>query len=168
ASGSTFQCQDVFGSNIDSTNFGAWSSGGTVAPIVELATPWAEADLPLLRWAQSSNTLYVVHPNYQPQLITRTSTLVFTCGGLVATDGPYDDVNKTSTTFTASGTTGSVTLTASATTGVNGGAGFQSGDVGRLVRIGNSANPATSWGYGQITAVASTTSATLNILSAVP
>src|SRR5487761_4967 len=161
----TFQCEDVFGTAINSTAFDAYTSGGSAFPIVELTTPWAEADLPALRWAQSSNDLYITHPNHMPQIISRTSTLVFTVGAVVFTDGPYDDVNTTSTTLTASATTGSVTITASAITGINSGTGFQATDIGRFIRIGNTSTPGVSWGYAEITGVSSTTVVTATVFS---
>jgi hypothetical protein len=63
-------------------------------------------------------------------------------------DGPWLDANTTDTTLTAGATTGAaVTITASSTKGINGGRGFLSSDVGRLIRF----SPATTnWGYGVI------------------
>lgn len=165
SSGSTFNALDAFGNNINSTNFTAWSSGGTANQIIELVMPYTDADVANLRWAQSANQLYLFHPNYPPQLLTRTSSTSFTVGAVVFTDGPYEDINKTSTTLTSSGTTGSVTITASATTGINDGAGFKSTDVGRFIRLGNSGG--TAWGWATITAFTNTTTVTATVNSAV-
>lgn len=60
------------GSDIDTTNFTTFTSGGTAERVYTLATPWAEADVPALRWTQSADTLTVVHPSYPPYEITRT------------------------------------------------------------------------------------------------
>jgi hypothetical protein len=41
--------------------------------IVEIPTPYVEADLALLKFEQSADTLYVCHPSYAPRKITRSS-----------------------------------------------------------------------------------------------
>ena len=76
-------------------------------------------------------------------------------------DGPYLDENLTATTFTAASATGNdITITASAVTGINGGDGFKSTDVGRLVRIDDgSAEP----GWGVISAFTDTTHVDVHI-----
>lgn len=38
----------------------------------EIATPYALADLPLLRWVQSADTLYMAHPGHAPRKLTRS------------------------------------------------------------------------------------------------
>jgi hypothetical protein len=53
ASTNTFTLQDLFGNNIDTTSFTTYTSGGTATEIYEIATPYAEADLFDLRFAQS-------------------------------------------------------------------------------------------------------------------
>jgi hypothetical protein len=47
---------------------------------------------------------------------------------------------------------------------INDGAGFTSSDIGRLVRLDTAVKPKIKWGYGRITAVASTTEITLHVL----
>jgi hypothetical protein len=42
-----------------------------------LATPWAAADLALLKFTQSADTMTLTHPNYQPYDLTRTSATTF-------------------------------------------------------------------------------------------
>lgn len=122
---------------------------------IELTTPWAAADLAELNWTQSADVLYLTHPSYQPMKITRLDDASWSVIYLNNQDGPYRDVNTTAITITPSGTTGSVTLTASS-------AIFETAtDVGRLVRIKHS----STWGWGYLSAVASTTSATLEVKS---
>jgi len=58
----TFTLQDLFGNDIDTTGFTAYTSGGTATEIYEIATPYAAADLFDLRFAQSADTMYIVHP----------------------------------------------------------------------------------------------------------
>jgi hypothetical protein len=46
--------------------------GGPMNPL-ELWTPYVEADLPRLRWAQVGDVVTLVHPNYLPKELVRTS-----------------------------------------------------------------------------------------------
>ena len=68
----TFEIRDLFNNNIDGTGFTAYSSAGTATEIYEITTPYAEADLFDLRFAQSADTMYIVHPNYDVRTLTRT------------------------------------------------------------------------------------------------
>ena len=44
----------------------------------EIATPYAEADLFELEFAQSADVMYIVHPNYAPRKLERTSHTAWT------------------------------------------------------------------------------------------
>lgn len=59
------------GNVIDTTGFLAYTSGGTVARIYELATPYAVADLPALKWTQSADVMSLTHPSYPPYDLAR-------------------------------------------------------------------------------------------------
>ena len=106
-------------------NGGQITSGGS---IVEISTPYATADLFELKFAQSADVMYIVHPSHKPRKLTRTSHTNWTLTEVDFEFGPFLDENTTSTTITASARTGTVTLTASADL-------FASTDVGRLVKI---------------------------------
>lgn len=131
-------------------NEGRIESGGSP---VELTTPYATADLFQLKFAQSADTLYVAHPSYAPRKITRTSHTAWTITAITFTDGPYLDENTSTTTLALSGTSGSVTVTASAST-------FASTDVGRLIRW---KDPANNWTWLTITAYTNATTVTATI-----
>lgn len=104
-------------------------SGGALVVGATFATPWAAADLPRLRWAQSTDTLTLVHPNYPPYEIKRTSASSFTCSPAVFTQGPFLQQNTDGTTFVAaSAITGTVTLTSSAPI-------FNANQVGSLIQL---------------------------------
>lgn len=133
--------------------------------VVELVVPYQTADLFQLIFTQSADTLYVAHPNYPPSTITRTSATSWSFQNLVFVDGPYLDPDTSGTTMTVGATTGSTTLVASSTAGINNGAGFTAADVGRLIRIQPSG---AAWGWGTITAVSNTTNATINIPTNAP
>ena len=57
---------------IDGTGYTAYVSGGTVARIFTLATPYLEADLPLLKYFQSADVMTLTHTKYQQRDLTRT------------------------------------------------------------------------------------------------
>jgi hypothetical protein len=157
----TFELYDSNGAAVDSSGYGTYSSGGTVGEILEITTSFTEADIPSIRVVQSADVLYILHPSYAPQKLVRTSALVWTLSTIAFTDGPYDNLNITTTTLTPSAATGSVTLTASSPTGINSNTGFQATDVGRLIRI----QEGSTWGYGEVTAVSTTVACTFTVFS---
>ena len=139
----TFELTDVDSTNINGSAYTAYSSAGTVARVYTVTTTFLTADIPDLQFAQSADVLYVAHPSYTPRKISRTAHTSWTISDIVFTDGPYIEENITTTTMTPGAATGSgVTFTASAATGINGGDGFQTTDVGRLITVGHQA---TAW-----------------------
>ena len=154
----TFEITDVDGTNINGTGFTAYTSGGVANRVYEISTPYLTAELFDIKFAQSADVMYITHPNHEVEKLSRTGHTSWTLADVDFTDGPYLDNNITTTTLNpASHTVGTgVTVVASATTGINGGSGFQSTDVGRLIRFGS--------GYGKITAVTDTLNFTMEIL----
>ena len=155
----TFELQDKDGVDINSTGFTAYSSGGVSNKVFELATPYTTAQLFDLKFAQSADVMYITHPEHEVEKLSRTGHTAWTLTDVDFTKGPMQDANITTTTLnpgaTAVGT--GVSLAASATTGINGGSGFQSTDVGRFVFLHS--------GYAKITGVTDTTNATIEILT---
>lgn len=69
----TFTLLDqVTGNNINTTSFTAWSSGGTVARLYTVTTPYVTADLDELKWTQSADVMTITHPSYEIRELTRT------------------------------------------------------------------------------------------------
>ncbi len=62
----------TFSIGIDTSGYGAWTSGGTAARLYTLATPYATADLPQLKFVQSADTMTLTHPSHAPRNLTRT------------------------------------------------------------------------------------------------
>jgi hypothetical protein len=151
---------DPIYTKIDTTNFGTFTSG-SMAKIFEVGTGLFADPISQVRFTQSADAVYITHPSANPLVLTRASALSWSIAALVFTDGPYDKVNTTTTTLTPSAATGNITLTASAVTGINGGTGFVSTDVGRLIRL----QEGTTWGYVQITAFTDTTHVNATVLS---
>lgn len=155
------------------TNGGQLLSGGTPYTVT---TPYTSADLWGLNFTQSADVMYITHPNYPPKVLKRFGATNWTISDLTLTDGPYLSQNVSETYLTASvtrvGSTG--TLTANTVTGLNGGAGFQASDVGRIFRVTNTKydgtntdNPA-KWIWVKVTSIVSTTVANITVQGIVP
>ena len=125
--------------------------GGTVISggnPVEVATVYTSAQVSEIKFTQSADVMYLVHPSHPVQKITRTSHTAWTISEVNFLRGPMQDSNTTDTTLTANNRTGSVTITASTST-------FVATDVGRLVRLHD--------GFAKITNFASGTSVTATV-----
>ena len=72
ASTNTYSLKDLFGNNINSTNYTTYTSGGSTDEIYETATPYASADVFNLRFAQSADVMYFAHPSYAIRTLSRT------------------------------------------------------------------------------------------------
>jgi len=109
-----FSLTDEDDNNIDGTAFGTYTNAGTAERVYELVSPYLEADLPGLRFAQEGDVLYIAHPSYPPMKLSRYGDANWTLAEVDFTWGPFLPENLTATTLTPSGTTGSnITLTAS-------------------------------------------------------
>jgi hypothetical protein len=83
--------------------------------IYEVATPYLEADLAKLKFTQSADILYIVHPDYAPMQLVRYDATDWRMEKFVFVNGPFMVSNITAAnTLTASAVTGSsITLTSS-------------------------------------------------------
>lgn len=122
--------------------------------IYEIPIPYLTADIQSLKFTQSADVLFITHPSYEPRKLTRTGHTTWVLSVIEFLDGPYLNTNITTTTITPSATTGTITLTASASL-------FASTDIGRLIRIKHS----STWGYALITAYTSPTVVTALVKS---
>jgi hypothetical protein len=151
----TFEVQDQDGVDVDASAFTAYSSGGVCNKIYEIASSYLEADIDNIAYDQSNDTMTLVHETYAPADLTRTADTSWTLTDKVFVDGPYLTENTTATTLGISGTGAStITITASGVTGINGDTGFQTTDVGRLIRW---QDPGSTWHYYQVDTRSSTT-----------
>jgi hypothetical protein len=109
-------------------------SGGSA---YEISSPYLEAELFDIKFAQSADVMYLCHPNHAVRKLSRTGHTAWTLTEVDFQNGPFMDHNISTTTLTAShttvGTSGNLTL--SSTTGVNNNQGWLSTDVGRLVHF---------------------------------
>jgi hypothetical protein len=74
ATTNTFTLVGLFANAIDTSGFGAYTSGGSADKIYEISTPYAEAHLADLRYAQSADTMYIVHPEHDVRTLSRTAS----------------------------------------------------------------------------------------------
>jgi hypothetical protein len=105
----TFSLQDQFDggvANIDSTDYDAWESGGTVAKIFEIVTTYATADLDTLKFVQSADVLTITHPTYPVREVSRTGHAAWTIADV--TFQPAQD-HPTALTAAQQGATGTTT-----------------------------------------------------------
>jgi hypothetical protein len=128
---------------------------------VNLDTPWPESVLYELTGPQSNDVIYFFHEEYPTYRLERHGHTSWSLEEVAWEDGPWLEENETATTLTFSAATGlGVTITASAVTGINDGAGFQPEDVGRLVRL---TDGTVNWGWAVITARTDTLNVTADV-----
>ena len=116
----------------------------------EIATPYAAADVRGLKYCQSVDSMYLFHPHYPVQRLSRISTKVFDISPVVFDPPPTTEKGHTpATTLALSAKTGTITLTAGASS-------FIAGDVGRVVKAGG--------GRCSISVVTNATTATATVI----
>jgi hypothetical protein len=104
-SADTFSIADRNGTNINSSAFTAYTSGGTVARFYQLTTPYVTADLALLKYEQSADTMTITHPSYLPRDLTRTGDAAWTLTTISFTPGITQPTGVTVTPTSAGGVT---------------------------------------------------------------
>lgn len=84
AAANTVDLLDTFGDNVNTFAYPAYTSGGAAARVLTIATPYALADLPWLKFAQSAAVMSLTCVNqntgteYPPYELTRVSATVWT------------------------------------------------------------------------------------------
>ena len=119
----TFQLQDVDGNNVNTSGYTAYSSAGTANKIYQITSPYATADIPTVKFAQSADVMYLVHPSYAIRKLTRSGHTNWTLSTPSLTGTPSPNVNNSSDNYPSS-----VTF-------------FEQ----RLVFAGSNNNPQTLW-----------------------
>ena len=83
----------------------------------EITNNYSEDELDTIKYTQSADVMFLVQPNHPPATLTRYANDNWTFERMDITGGPFADSEltaKSTNTITASATTGTVTLTASA------------------------------------------------------
>ena len=73
-----FTLNDLFGTAVNSTAYTAYSSGGTVARVYTLPSPYTAAQLADIKFAQNVNLMILCHPDVVPQALTLISSASWT------------------------------------------------------------------------------------------
>lgn len=73
-----FQISDLDGIPLSTLAFSAYTSGGVAQRVYQISSPFATADLQGLNYAQSANEMTIVHQNYPPQTLVRTTDTSWT------------------------------------------------------------------------------------------
>lgn len=121
--------------------------------IYEIATPYLEGDLPLLKYFQSYDTMYIFHPDYAWRKLTRSGHATWSLSVVDFTNGPWLE-ELSDVEFTPSATTGNITIASDV-------AFFLDDHDGSLLRLYCTG----AWGYIKITAVLTSQSCTATVVS---
>lgn len=132
-------------------------------PVYQVENAYTQDEINEVQFAQSFDFLFLAHGSHPVFQLTRSNHDEWTIAETTFLDGPYYDITDvdyggdggSGITLDPSGTTGSVTVTASGNL-------FVSTDVGRLIRYTDNATDA--WGYLRITAYTSATSVTALVI----
>ena len=79
---------------------------------LDITTPYAQADIFNLHYAQNADVMYLFNQKYPVQKLIRTSATVFSIGPANFIRGPFLDTNVGNVAITPSSATGTTTLTA--------------------------------------------------------
>jgi hypothetical protein len=85
-SGTTVELEEETGTNVNSTTYTAYGSGGTVREVYSITAPWDGADLRQIRYAQTAEVMVLVHPDYPVYKLTVSDGPVWDLS--LATFGP--------------------------------------------------------------------------------
>lgn len=99
ATTNTFTLQNLFGEDIDTTGFTAYTSGGDVDTIYEIATPYTAAQIFDVRFAQSADIMYMVHPSHAIRKLSRTDHNAWTLATVSLTGTPNPNLNNTTDNY---------------------------------------------------------------------
>ncbi|HAC30716.1 MAG TPA: hypothetical protein DCF82_23365, partial [Marinobacter hydrocarbonoclasticus] len=96
--------------------------------VMELPSPWAEADLGALRFDQSGDVIFVACGGYQQRRIERRSDTAWSIVKYEPEDGPFRGINLGPITLTPSALSGDISVTASSDF-------FETDHLGALFRL---------------------------------
>ncbi len=115
-----FSLQDQFGNNVNTAAYSAYTANGTVASVYTVATPYSILDIPLLRWAQTADLVYFVHPLYPPYKLVRSGFTSWTMNTFTRTNDPFGQTAPVNISNITTASPGVVTVSSTA--------GFNNGD----------------------------------------
>jgi len=85
----TYTLKDLDGVAIDMSAYGAYISGGQTERVYEVTSPFAEADLSGIRYAQKADLMYLVHRGYDPRKLIRSGETSWALSTFTRTKDPF-------------------------------------------------------------------------------
>ena len=82
-----------FSGNVDSTGYAAYTGGGIVSRIYEIATNYSAADVAALNYTQSADTLFLFSSNWPVTLLKRFNHASWQLSTANVEEGPFLDLN---------------------------------------------------------------------------
>lgn len=156
--GGAFSLLDIFGNAVSTASMPAYTSGGTFSRFYQIATPYHAADLTdatgrcLLSFYQSEDVIYIAHPLYPLQILSRLANSNWTIAPATIVNGPFQTLNTnqaqnvyatpTTTSVSAAASNGGPTLirlTVGSTTGIT------TGDVIEVINVTGTVEANGSW-----------------------
>ncbi|MGE0830171.1 MAG: ubiquitin-activating E1 FCCH domain-containing protein [Hyphomonadaceae bacterium] len=147
----TFTLEDMWGVAVNTSAYGAYTSGGSAQRLYKIVSPFPISALTdsngccLMSWAQSEDVIYICVPGYQPRKLTRASSTSWAFTTFEPRGGPFIgvDPDETITVYSGAATGTSQTLTASS-------AIFTASHVGSLFLLEKKLTEVTSsWEAGK-------------------
>jgi hypothetical protein len=77
-----FTISDLNGNPVDGSTWAGFISGSSVQRVYTISSPYAAADLALVKFAQSVTQMMLTHPSYQPQVLTINSATNWTIAAI--------------------------------------------------------------------------------------
>lgn len=68
----TFTLADIWGNAVNTTNYTAYTSGGTFSRLYQLSFPYDDSEVFDVSYDQTADTMLLAHPSYAPRALTRT------------------------------------------------------------------------------------------------
>lgn len=158
-SGNVLTMFDVNGNPVDASAFGTYLSGGTVARVFKLASPYAAEDLALLKYTQSASVLTLTHPDYIPYNLATTGPLAWTLTAI-----SFGTTISAPTGGSAAATTGTGAYFAYVVTSVD--SNGQESLPSSPIKADNVVNLTTTAGTITVTWVAATNAVSYNVYKA--
>lgn len=94
----TFSLQDQDGNDFDTTSFDVYTGGGTSAKIYEIASPYKEDSMHLIKYAQKADIMYIDHPLHLPRKLMRSGITDWEFKAYTRTNDPFDQKTITGIT----------------------------------------------------------------------
>ena len=115
---------------VNSTGYGTYTGGGTAARVYKITTPYPSSALSSLNsWAGQNDVMYIAHPDYPPQKVSRFDHANWTIAAVAFDYFPFAPENTDESSYvSATSATGLPTITASAPI-------FSSGSVGSYLKL---------------------------------